>query len=604
MRFPAAFLDEIRERIKPSEVIGRVVTLRGGARGEFTALCPFHQEKSPSFTVSDQKGFYHCFGCGAHGDVIHFTMEKQGLSFTETVEKLALEAGLELPKVTEEAKEVMEKHARIQQIMELACIWFEEQLKRYPNPQRYIEARKLKDTIVRQFRLGFAPDERQGLLQHLSTKAVSQQEMLEAGLIIQNERESYDRFRNRLMFPIQNARGQVVAFGGRILGEGQPKYLNSPETILFHKSQMLYAWHFARERAYLKDAIVAVEGYMDAIALHQAGILNAVAPLGTAMSESHLELLWKAAKEPVICLDGDAAGVRAMARVAALALPLLKPGFSLKFAFLPKGMDPDDVINHLGAADLRKMLIAAKPLSQAVWDMVWEKHIPQTPEQRASFEADLMAQAKAIQDPTVQQNYRNFFKERLYEWKGAQFKKGAKRNMTPSVLKYTPDIAPRERWEQLLTEIIYHHPALLQEAHIESEFSHLESTPLEPIRQAMLELYHQGITGEEWKSQLEKILEVPHIQKLKVSNSCSAKHGEEVARAEWEYAFASLTLLMTEREVQDVAHDFEREVSESQLEKLNALQKQMELLKQAVALKRDLLEVCLEAVSESASTLM
>jgi len=341
-------------------------------RGDWWACCPFHHEKTPSFHADDRKGFYYCFSCHAKGDIFTFLTEKQGLSFAEAVEQLAAEA---------------RQRATLVEVMEMAARFYEEQLAgpAGQGAREYMTSRGLSEETVRRFRIGFAPDARDALLRHLEKAGVPRQLMIEAGLVAVPEdgRSAYDRFRNRLMFPIRDMRGRVIAFGGRALGDARAKYLNSPETELFHKSRVLYNIDQARRAAFDSSSVIAVEGYMDVIALVQAGFANVVAPLGTALTEDHLTMLWRMAPEPLLCFDGDAAGVSAAWRTLELALPRLAPGHSLRFVLLPEGMDPDDLVRQQGAEAFSALLEAAMPLIDLMWKHVLETSPRRTPEERA-----------------------------------------------------------------------------------------------------------------------------------------------------------------------------------------------------------------------------
>lgn len=421
LQITPAFLDELRSRLSVSDVVGRRVRLIKKGR-EFSGLCPFHNEKTPSFTVNDDKAFYHCFGCGAHGDVIKFVQETEGLSFPEAVEKLAREAGLEVPQASPEAAARAKRAQSLQDVTEAACAYFEAQLRRPQgrNAAAYLDRRGVADDWRDRFRLGFAPDSRDGLKSHLMGEGVTEAQMIEAGLLIKPDsngpndpgRASYDRFRGRLMFPITDRRGRVVAFGGRILGDGQPKYLNSPETPLFHKGEMLYGLAQARQGVRDGQTLIVTEGYMDVIALHQAGFSGAVAPLGTALTESQIAALWRLAAEPVLCFDGDNAGQRAAARAAERALPHLQPGRSLLFSVLPQGEDPDTLVRGQGRTAMEQVITAAVPLVDWLWQAERRGHRLDTPERQAAFRKALRDIAARIEEKTVQNAYATAFDRR------------------------------------------------------------------------------------------------------------------------------------------------------------------------------------------------
>ncbi|HWK43871.1 MAG TPA: DNA primase [Stellaceae bacterium] len=421
MAFQPEFLDELRARLSLAEVIGRRVRLAKKGR-EWTGLCPFHNEKSPSFFVNEDKGFFHCFGCGAHGDVIGFTMRAGGLGFPEAVEALAGEAGLELPTVSPEARARAGRQQSLHAVMEAACVFYEQQLKAASgrDAMEYLTRRGLDPATIARFRLGYAPAiERggQGRLKQALARDFPVELIEEAGLARRPDdgRDSFDYFRDRVMFPIGDRSGRVIAFGGRVMGDGQPKYLNSPETPLFHKGAVLYGLAQARAATARIGEVIVTEGYMDVIALHRAGFETAVAPLGTALTEEQLVLLWKLAAEPILCFDGDAAGQRAAARALDRALPGLQPGRSLRFAILPEGEDPDTLVRKFGAAAMRGVLDAAKPLAETLWTLESTLRPIDTPERRADLDARLADRAGQIADRRVREQYERFFKDRLYE---------------------------------------------------------------------------------------------------------------------------------------------------------------------------------------------
>ena len=421
MRFPDSFLEEIRARLPISQVVGRHVQFdrkrSRPSRGDYWACCPFHHEKTPSFHVDDRKGYYYCFGCHAKGDHFRFLVDKEGLSFTEAVERLAHEAGLELPRPDPARERREERRLGLMEVLEATAAFYERQLMEPAGAEAraYAERRGLSPDTIATFRIGAAPDARDALYRHLRTRGVDDALMAEAGLIAVPEDggKPYDRFRHRLMFPIRDARGRVIAFGGRALGEARAKYLNSPETPVFHKSHVLFNLDLARKPAFERGEVVAVEGYMDVIAMHQAGFPHTVAPLGTALTESQLTMLWRLAAQPVLCFDGDAAGRKAAWRALETALPHLKPGHSLRFAFLPEGLDPDDLVRQRGPGALADVLDHAEPLIDVLFRHVCARHKTSTPEERAALEADVEALAARIGEPKVRQHYRAELRERL-----------------------------------------------------------------------------------------------------------------------------------------------------------------------------------------------
>jgi len=417
MRFSPQFLDELRARLPVSEVVGRRVKLRKAGR-EWKGLSPFNKEKTPSFFVNDQKQAWFDFSSGKNGSIFDFLMLTEGLSFPEAVERLAAEAGMPLPKVSHEEEAREEKRRSLADVMELAAQFFEATLagRIGAKARGYLADRSLDPATQVKFRLGYAPLERFAIKEHLGNQGVSVDDMVAAGLLVSagDIPVPYDRFRDRVMFPITDPRGRVIAFGGRALEkDAQAKYLNSPETSLFHKGGTLYNIAMARAAAHKGAPVVAVEGYVDVIAMVNAGYEGAVAPLGTALTEDQLALIWKMADEPILCFDGDGAGRRAAYRAIDIALPLVRPGKSLRFATLPEGQDPDDLWRSGGREAIDAVLSAARPLADMLWMRETEAASFTTPERRAALEARVGEITGAIGDETVRKYYRRDFGERL-----------------------------------------------------------------------------------------------------------------------------------------------------------------------------------------------
>ncbi|MDE2380187.1 DNA primase [Bradyrhizobium sp.] len=417
MRFTPQFLDELRARLPVSEVVGRRVKLKKAGR-EWKGLSPFQQEKTPSFYVNDQKAFYHDFSSGKHGDIITFVMETEGVPFAEAVERLAAMAGLPLPAVTPDAARYEQRRKTLHDVMDLAAKFFADTLasRAGAKARGYLADRAISPATQLQFRLGYAPPERFALKEHLGKQGVPVEDMIEAGLLVAGDDipVPYDRFRDRVMFPITDLRGRVIAFGGRALEKDVPaKYLNSPETPLFHKGDNLYNRATARQAAHNGSALIVVEGYVDVIAMVTAGFAGTVAPLGTALTESQLVLLWKMADEPILCFDGDKAGQKAAYRAADLALPLLAPGKSLRFALLPEGQDPDDLVRSGGRGAVEEVMAAARPLADVIWSRELEGGSFVTPERRAALEARINELTNGIRDEVVRRYYRQDLAGRL-----------------------------------------------------------------------------------------------------------------------------------------------------------------------------------------------
>jgi DNA primase len=412
-------LDELRSRITLSAVIGRTTRLTKAGH-EFKACCPFHNEKSPSFTVNDEKGFYHCFGCGAHGDAIRWLTDQRSLSFMDAVKELAAEAGLDVPAPDPRAAKQAEQRDTLHDVMQSAQDWFVAQLAapEGATARAYLASRGFDAHTVSRFGFGFAPEGRQALKTALSRYPESLTQ--EAGLrIAVDGKESYDRFRGRLMLPIEDARGRVIAFGGRILDSAKtdaPKYLNSPATPLFDKGRTLYNLHRAGPASRQTGRLVVVEGYMDVIALASVGIGDCVAPLGTALTERQLEMLWRLVENPVLCFDGDSAGQRAAMRAVARALPLLRPAHSLRIVRLPAGMDPDDLVKRDGPQAMEALLASAKSLIDTLWEYERDAVPLSTPEDKAGLKARLMVHVDAIADNDIKSLYRRDLMERFSDF--------------------------------------------------------------------------------------------------------------------------------------------------------------------------------------------
>jgi DNA primase len=417
MRFTPQFLDELRARIPVSEVVGKRVKLKRAGR-EWKGLSPFQQEKSPSFTVNDQKGFYHDFSSGKHGDIISFLMETEGVTFTEAVERLAAMAGVPLPAVTPDAARHEQRRKTLYDVMELAAKFFADTLasRHGAKARGYLADRGISPAVQLQFRIGYAAGDRFALKEYLGAQGIPVEDMVEAGLLVAGDDipVPWDRFRDRVMFPISDLRGRVIAFGGRALEKDvAAKYLNSPETPLFHKGDNLYNLAPARQATHNGSPLVVVEGYVDVIAMVGAGFAASVAPLGTALTENQLALLWKMADEPILCFDGDKAGQKAAWRAADLALPHLKPGKSLRFALLPEGQDPDDLARSGGRVAIEEVIGAARGLAEVLWSREIEGGSFATPERRAALEARINELTNGIRDEVLRRYYRQDFSERL-----------------------------------------------------------------------------------------------------------------------------------------------------------------------------------------------
>jgi DNA primase len=529
MRFTPTFLDEIRDRVPISSVVGARVSWdrrkTNASRGDFWACCPFHGEKSPSFHCEDKKGRYHCFGCGVSGDHFRFLTELDGLSFPEAVERIAELAGVPMP-VRDAQEERREKErASLHDVMELATKFFEDKLQSAEGARAraYLRERGLAPSTQQSFRLGYAPDSRNALKEFLAGKGVDKAQMEACGLtVFEDVPVSYDRFRDRIMFPIPDPRGRIIAFGGRAMaGDAPAKYLNSPETELFHKGNVLY--NFARARKAMQKAgtVIAVEGYMDVIALAQAGFENVVAPLGTALTENQLELLWRMSGEPVLCFDGDKAGLKAAWRAADLALPVVQAGRTAKFALLPEGKDPDDLVRTEGREAFSAVLAEARPLVDLLWSRETSGRTFDTPERRADLEKTLRELTSRIKDESLRYHYAQEMRERVLHFFGSSRPQRRGPNAAPtnrerqggpwglkggsnaitdslgrSAMLRRGEMMPLR--EATLVAAIINHPALVDEFFEHVEFLDLTNGDLRKLHGVLLDtLAHDADAGRD-----------------------------------------------------------------------------------------------------------
>lgn len=492
MLFPELFIENLKQRLPISKVIGNRIKLQKNGP-HYKGLCPFHQEKTPSFTVQDQKGSYYCFGCHAHGDIIQFISEVDHLSFVDTVTYLANLAGVSLPKLSPvEQKKVERQHSLID-VTTKASEWFYKQLRLSSNhaAYEYLQTRGINDQDIQTFSLGYAPSK--GLLTFLRSVGFSNDLVVEAGLAIKSDKGDYiERFRNRIIFPIKNHKNQVVGFGGRSLDpEVMPKYLNSPETPLFKKNNLLYAADIARKHSFKNERLIVVEGYMDAIFMHKAGIFETVAALGTAFNQTHLKNLWALADEPILCFDGDSAGKKAMLKAAHVALPLLSPGVSLKFCLLPKGQDPDEVINTYGVDYISKLLGDSISLSDFIWQSELSQSKSDSPEAKALFEQRINDLVVQIQNPIVRNYYNKYVKDKLWE---NYFRITKKKEVVQSNYSSVPivsNLSTKERLEYSLFAQLVTYPSLIEDKVVFEHLSHFEidNQELDNLRSILIDFH-------------------------------------------------------------------------------------------------------------------
>ena len=538
MSLPPGFLDELRSRLTLSQVVGRKVTWDARksnmAKGDYWAPCPFHQEKSPSFHVDDRKGFYYCFGCHAKGDALTFVKETENLSFIEAVELLAREAGMVMPARDPQDVQRTDTRNQLTDVMEEAVKWFRLQLKTSAaaEARAYLAKRGLSEAAQERWHLGFAPDTRQGLFQALTQKGIAAARIVEAGLCIQPEDGTapYDRFRGRIIFPIRDGRGRAISLGGRAMDpNARAKYLNGPETPLFDKGRNLFNIGPAREAAGKGQPLIVAEGYMDVIALSEAGFTAAVAPLGTAITEDQLRLMWRVSDEPLIALDGDTAGIRAALRLVDLALPLLEAGKGLRFVLLPGGQDPDDLIKSQGAPAMKALLDAARPMVQLLWQRETEGKVFDSPERKAALDKILRALIARIADPSIRSHYTEEIRRLRATLFGPAVKpfrpwtpraKGQRVEVDPQPLSATrasslvrgDDATDEELREAVILAILIAHPTLIRRFESDLERLDLTSEAHRSLRATLLTSPQENLRANlQGLAALEVLMARPHV---------------------------------------------------------------------------------------------
>lgn len=583
MSLPPGFLDELRTRTSLSQVVGRKVMwdqrMSNQGKGDMWAPCPFHQEKTASFHVDDRKGYYYCFGCHAKGDAISFIRETENVGFMEAVEILAQETGMPMPARDPKAQEKADRRTLLVQVMEQAVQYFRLQLKTgaAAAARDYLAGRGLSEPVQERWEIGFAPDAWQGLWDHLIAKDVAPELILAAGLAKPSQKggKPYDTFRGRIIFPIRDARGRAIAFGGRAMDPNDnAKYLNSPETELFDKGRTLFNHGPAREAAGKGQPLIVAEGYMDVIALSEAGFGAAVAPLGTAITDNQLHLLWRVANEPIIALDGDTAGLRAAHRSIDLALPLLEAGKSLRFALMPAGKDPDDVIRAGGAGAMTKLLDAAQPMVQLLWSRETEGKVFDSPERKAALDKDLRTVIARIQDPSIRGHYGEEIKRLRWDLfgqkRGAQKGKWRPRNAPApaqastraSTLVAATEQFSEELREAVILALLIRYPGLMPR--FESQLEELNFTSFEhqKLQNALLQNHAQtdpaqmqsAIEAETGPAPLENLFSLGHVQ---IVPALRAPGNEEAAQLALAEAFAKL--------IADRAHESELSHAEAEM---------------------------------------
>lgn len=626
MSIPPRFLNDLRDRLTLSEVIGRRMKLTRAGR-EYKGCCPFHGEKTPSFTVNDDKQFYHCFGCGAHGDVIGFVMQHDNLSFIDAVEQLAAQAGMQVPKSSPQERQKAKEQKDLYTLMDETARYFSDQLAAPANKTAldYVLGRGIDKKTIGAFRIGYAPSDFSSLREHLKKKGYTDKQMIEAGVVRPSKqgKDPYAFFRDRIMFPVADRRGRIVAFGGRILpedlrpperGDYKPaKYMNSSDTPIFNKSRILYGEPYARQAVTDGSPVLVVEGYMDVIACAQAGFHGGVAPMGTALTDDQILRLWKLIpsdeKVPILCFDGDNAGQRAAFRASENILPLLKPNHSARFAFLPQGQDPDSLIKENGAQAFQTILDDALPLSKFLWQHYSASHDLTTPEGRAGLEAKLNEQADRIQDRTVQTYYRRAFKDMLFKAfrynkpagssKNSQGYSGQKYGSSnrsgygnrggfpvPSPVQINrPNIQKENIWSAILLLCLINHPRLIDDIGEGFYLISFENSRLDDVRQSLLSFIDSKIDSEdELDSALVKDYLIEEGYKTELDFIMSSAVYQHARYAQPDADYNDVMLLWRETmkslfesknlrdEIQNVHNDLLKDFSKENEERLIALQ--------------------------------
>ncbi|OYQ32580.1 DNA primase [Niveispirillum lacus] len=615
MALPPQFLEELRSRLSVSEVVMKRMRLQRAGR-EFKAPCPFHNEKTPSFYVNDQKNFFHCFGCGAHGDQIGFVMRHDNLSFMEAVEHLAGEAGLQVPQASPQERQQYERQKSLYDLVERATKYYERELfsPSGRNALDYLRRRGLDDEGIARFRLGYAPQEGGPLRALLLEAGYSEADMVEVGLFKRAEpgRPLRNFFWNRVMFPVTDRRGQVVAFGGRILEGDGPKYINSAENPLFHKGNLLYGMSRARQAAADGQRLIVTEGYMDVISCVQAGFAGAVAPLGTAMTETQIQVLWKLAPEgqrnPILCFDGDNAGRRAAQRAVDRVLPILVPDATVRIAFMPDKEDPDSLIRTGGPDAFSTILDRALSLEDFIWEMVRQGEDPKTADGRLRIETGINQMMEKVADKSVQYSYRSVLREKLRAairaggggFSGAGGDRGGARSrrLQPGDIPVSPKwdsrfsgvrtsgtlrTDPRRRERYLLLAIV-HHPELFQDVGETLAGAEFADDEMDALRQAIVacltaesaldaEALRRHLSGRGFSETLDSLLSADMPKFAQPGASF------ETAKSGWQEVWLSSEDGLLQRELRDAERRFAETFSEDDLARLRALQRELLILR-------------------------
>lgn len=564
MIYSEHIIERIRGAIKISYEISKTVKLTLKGR-KMLGLCPFHHEKTPSFTVDDEKGFYHCFGCHAGGDIYKFVMEVYKMDFQEAIKYLAEQYSINIPTTANSSP--VSNFDDIYKVLKEATQWFRSQLLSSIGYKalQYLKGRNITQNLIDHFELGYAPNQADALIRFLRGRKISLELIKSAGLVQEIDDTVRDRFRDRIMFPIFDDRGRVIAFGGRSLSDIKPKYLNSPETEVFKKNEVLYALNFAKKISYKTNKLVLVEGYMDVLALHRAGIMEGVATLGTAISEKHLKQMWQIVNEPTICFDGDEAGKKAMYRTADIAISNLIYGKTVNFNILPQGLDPDDIINAHGPDSLIKIINNNISLSEIIWQIEKEKITKKTPEQLAALKDNLDKILLKITHNNIRKMYAQFFNQKMWEYGNKAYKK--KDNIVKHTIKNTVNLSPLSRLEHILMAEVLVSPGILNNIEVYENFLSIDFTVniLDNIRLEILDYFSKDSLAVLDKNVLHDFLIKRGFEKeyvllcgnktLFIDNISTPNQINAVQK--WSIIFTKYTLLLLEEDFKKALLNYE-----------------------------------------------
>ncbi|PPR63263.1 MAG: DNA primase [Alphaproteobacteria bacterium MarineAlpha3_Bin7] len=612
MAFPSFFLDQVKDQVGLADFIGKRVKLIKRGR-DFLGLCPFHNEKTPSFTVNEEKGFFHCFGCGEHGSLFDFVMKIDNMSFRDAVERLAEDAGIPVPELNTKSKEQISRQKRAFDLLEHATCFYEENLTKGEGHGafQYLIGRGLNKEIIKKFRLGFAGPGSTILKDTFLRRGFDEKLMLDVGLIVESKKggKPYDRFRNRIIFPVENISGKIIAFGGRVMGDGEPKYLNSPETQLFQKRNNLYGMRESIDYIRKNGEAIVVEGYTDVIALHQHGFPGSVSPLGTALSESQMQLIWKYCRNPVLCFDGDIAGSRAAVRAAERALPLIKPGLSLNFVVLDEGHDPDSILTSKGASGFENVLSKSITLSDLIWKIELQSNKLETPEERSWLEKRLEEKTSQIVDPSVRKYYQDEFKNRL--WRQFRYFSSSKKpgryrddrfennRQLPAMSGVKASVDSKFLSEAILVYTVISHPGLFHRFAESLGTLSFDNDKLDKLRQEVLKTFaapdvlKAEPAGEDGKTYVKSIsasLGVDeNIQNQVFSHAKFARPEEddEFARVGWEQQLRIYRREQILQEIEATKNRLNDRMNNEDLELLKLLKQQVIEIEEASFLLDD-----------------